>query len=583
MLTAKNQFLDLLFALASMRGHSLHEVATVTLEHGTAATGSTLGFLGFLSDDEQTMVLHAFNDAAMAECRMEDKPIAFQVSQTGWWGDALRTRKTLIVNDYRETSPTKRGLPTGHVAIERFMCVPLLHDGKLVAIMAVANRPEPYTEVNAAMLEMVLAALWTIRAQQSEIDDKVSQLKASDALLQELADSIPGAVFQLRNTPQGEWTATFLNERFHEVFGLSTDQIRRDPTSMSEAIVPEDRAKVLADMQRCVATGTAQHLRFRIRVDGAIRHVETHSLPRVEPNGAVVCNGVFFDASEIMRLEAQLLSAQRLEAVGRLAAGVAHEINTPMQYIGDNTSFVKQASADLMRLSEAYRGVVVAVERKDHPERAAASARELEQEIDLSYLQQAVPAALGDSLEGIARVTELVSAMKQFAHPGQKHSEPTDLNAALRTTLVVSRNEWKYVAQVHEELLPNLPHVPALASALNQVWLNLVVNAAHAIGDKVRGTSAMGTITVETAATETSVLVTIRDTGQGIPHAARPRLFEPFFTTKPEGKGTGQGLAIAWDIVVNKHRGKIWFETELGVGTAFHVELPLLRPEEGEA
>jgi signal transduction histidine kinase len=176
-------------------------------------------------------------------------------------------------------------------------------------------------------------------------------------------------------------------------------------------------------------------------------------------------------------------------------------------------------------------------------------------------------------------VSEIVSAMKSFAHPGQSSFEPVDINAGLRSTLIVSRNEWKYVAHVQEDLEPTLSHVSGLGGELHQVWLNLVVNAAQAIAEKVTGTSELGTITVSSRRIGDIVRIAIADTGPGIPEKARSRLFEPFFTTKPEGKGTGQGLPIAWDVVVNKHKGRLWFDTEEGVGTTFYVELPITDPE----
>jgi signal transduction histidine kinase len=166
--------------------------------------------------------------------------------------------------------------------------------------------------------------------------------------------------------------------------------------------------------------------------------------------------------------------------------------------------------------------------------------------------------------------------MKEFSHPGSTEKTPADLNRALETTLTICRNEWKYVAEVVTDFEPDPPLVPCLTAELNQVFLNLVVNAAQAIAEKVGDRrDAKGTITVRTRRQGDWFEIQIADTGPGIPEHVRPRIFEPFFTTKPVGKGTGQGLALARSIVVDKHGGTISFDTQLGQGTTFTIRLPL--------
>ena len=259
-----------------------------------------------------------------------------------------------------------------------------------------------------------------------------------------------------------------------------------------------------------------------------------------------------------MRLEAELVQAQKLESVGRLAAGVAHEINTPVQFVGDSLHFIRDAVDDLLVL--ARRAIEVEPAGPD---------------FDLAYLTAEIPKALDHAQDGLRRVATIVRSMKVFAHPDSEGMTGTDLNRAVEATLIVARNEYKFVADLVTDFAPDLPPVSCFISELNQAVLNIVINAAHAIGDVVAGSDARGTIEVRTRRDGDDAVVSIRDTGTGIREAIRTRVFDPFFTTKEVGKGTGQGLSIAHSVIVDKHRGKLWFETEPGRGTTFVLRIPI--------
>jgi len=271
------------------------------------------------------------------------------------------------------------------------------------------------------------------------------------------------------------------------------------------------------------------------------------------------------------RLEDNLRQAQKLEAIGQLAAGIAHEINTPTQYVGDNLRFLKESFGEL----DSLLAQLVKV--------GGAPAGKLLGDADFDYLKEEIPRALNQSLEGVDRVAKIVRAMKEFSHPAREKTA-TDLNRAIQSTITVASNEWKYVAEVEMDLDANLPQVHCSPAEFNQVVLNMIVNAAHAIGDVVGdGGKGKGKIKVKTRPDGEWAVVEISDSGCGMPPHIQQRIFDPFFTTKEVGKGTGQGLAIAHNVVVDKHGGTIKVVSSPGRGTTFVIRLPIGGKSEPEA
>jgi two-component system NtrC family sensor kinase len=279
---------------------------------------------------------------------------------------------------------------------------------------------------------------------------------------------------------------------------------------------------------------------------------------------------------ELRMTQAKLLQAQKLEAIGQLAAGIAHEVNTPAQYVTDNVSFLQRAFDKLSRLIEAHEQLAQAVRQDDATPQLLEQVDAARKAAKLDYLSRQVPRAIEQSLEGLGQVSAIVKAMKEFSHPSGAEKQPFDIHDLIESTSIVARNEWKYVAELQLDFDWSLPPVRLLRNELSQVVLNLIVNAAHAIAAALPpGSSDRGKIVISTKAVGQNVELRVRDTGTGIPQAARARIFEPFFTTKEVGKGTGQGLAIAYSVVVDKHGGTIAFETEEGRGTTFVISLPL--------
>jgi signal transduction histidine kinase len=290
--------------------------------------------------------------------------------------------------------------------------------------------------------------------------------------------------------------------------------------------------------------------------------------------GAKYLRGLMLDITELRRLGRELAAAQKLESVGRLAAGVAHEINTPVQFVTDNTQFMRSAIGDVATVVHAYRELRRATESFGDTGAAARFAVDAEKAADFDYIMENMPLAIDSSLEGLGRITTIVRSMKEFAHPDQATKTLADLNQAIRSTLVIAHNEYKFVAEIDAQY-GDLPHVLCYLGEINQVVLNLVLNAAHAISDVVRDTGVLGKITVRTRLDGGEVEISIADTGTGIPEKARDKVFDPFFTTKEVGRGTGQGLAIAHSVIVKKHGGSLRFDTECGKGTIFYIRLPI--------
>ncbi len=283
------------------------------------------------------------------------------------------------------------------------------------------------------------------------------------------------------------------------------------------------------------------------------------------------------DVTEQKFIESQLMHSQKLESIGQLAAGIAHEINTPVQFVTDNSEFLKESFdtiADILQYCE--NTLRQCAEKYSCPE-LLVEVLEKKEENDTDFLLEEIPSAISQNLEGLQKVATIVKAMKEFSFPAQKEMIPTDLANAIQNTITVARNEWKYVSELETEFDEDLPPVYCHPGELNQVILNLIINAVHAIQDKLDDSeNQKGTITIRTLRDKDTAIIQVSDTGSGIPIEVQKRIFDPFFTTKDVGKGTGQGLFISHSVIVDKHHGTITFESRKGVGTTFTIRIPIM-------
>jgi len=327
---------------------------------------------------------------------------------------------------------------------------------------------------------------------------------------------------------------------------------------------PEERIATLEQFRLVVEFGAENETEFRIhRDDGSWTWLRC-TMRLVESATGAVLAGHLLDISMRRMLESDRSQLLKLEAVGRLAAGLAHEINTPVQFVGDSVSFVREGLTDVLHVLARYRAAASAL-----PAEHASALAALEHDVDLDFLVENMPDALGRAADGLTRVATLVSSMKTFAAPELQEKARADLNSALEATIAISASHYRLVADVETDF-GQLPPCACYISELNQAFLNIFINAAHAIGD----TGRRGKIRVTTRADGCDIVVSISDTGTGIAPQVASRIFEPFFTTKPVGKGAGQGLSVA-RAIVDKHDGSLTFETTPGVGTIFSIRLPV--------
>ena len=425
-----------------------------------------------------------------------------------------------------------------------------------------ADKPKDRADDGTALIRISAA----LEAADSQRQDLATALAHERTLLRTMIDLIPAFIY-----------AKDVGSRF---IAMNTALARNMGTVAADAIgktdfdfhTPELARKFYSDEQALIKSGAAiidlEEPGFDA-VTGMPRTVCTSKVPLRDENGEVIgIIGVGFDITERKLAEQRMAAGEHLESIGRLAAGVAHEINTPIQYLNDSVYFIREAMQDLL----AHNAKL-----------AAALPEPPEADADIEDLKRELPPALDRVVDGLSRIAEIVRSMKEFSHVDQREMARIDLNRAINSTLVIARSEYKYVAEVQTDF-QDLPLVTCHGGQVNQVVLNLVVNAAHAIADKNKGkvSPEMGVITVKTRIEDGFAVISIGDTGGGIPEAIRKRIFEPFFTTKEVGRGTGQGLSIAHN-VIKAHGGKLDFVTELGKGTTFNVRLPLGDAEQESA
>jgi PAS domain S-box-containing protein len=399
------------------------------------------------------------------------------------------------------------------------------------------------------------------------IDERTAELARSREQYRLIAETTRAIPFEL-DLANGRFN--YIGPQAERILGFP--EARWKEAGFLDVLLPRDReASTRRQLDECTP-GTFEVLCSVVTADDRVVELRWTVYCEQAGDGRSM-RGLMIDVTETRRMVRELAQGQKLESVGRIAAGVAHEINTSVQFISDSVRFVRHALRDVPHALADYRALAAGVLSGKDVAPAARKAAETDEAADVDYFLKNAPDALDRALEGIGRVGSIVRSMTEFAHPDTRTKADIDLNRAIKTTLNMARNEYKSVAELETDF-GDIPSVHCHAGDINQVMLNLLLNAAHAISDVVEGTSSKGRITIRTRAIGDFVEISITDTGDGIPEDVRGRIFEPFVTTKEVGRGTGQGLALSRGIVVEKLKGSLHFETETGKGTTFFVRLP---------
>ncbi|HLO65227.1 MAG TPA: PAS domain S-box protein [Azonexus sp.] len=561
-------------ALLALPGRSLemdeHAFLTYVLEVAGDLTGSPLGFLYFVDEDSNGIALAA-NAPRLLDA---DQPSAVDrhdmLSEAGDWADAARLRRPVIAND---GTPLDRH--TGQPATSRLVSVPVIENDKVRMLIALADKVQPYTEFDIETLQLLGNEAWRI----------VHQQRADKAL--KIANQVVNAspVVCFRWAAAEGWPVIFVSENVVQ-WGYTPEQLLAGQPDFTALLHPDDVTRIVneaASMTAAGATGYEQEYRVLTR-DGRTIWIVDRTIVRRDADGRVLFyDGVLTDISErkeqqlavaanlseqrtlnkkLEEAHNQLLQSEKMASIGQLAAGVAHELNNPIGFVHSNLGTLDGYIRDLMDIIAGYDQLAQASDSQ-----AFGAIKVLKEERDFDYIAGDIGQLLSESKDGLARVRKIVQDLKNFSHVSEQEWQWADLHQGLDSTLNIVWNDLKYKCQVVKEY-GELPQVYCMISQLNQVFMNLLVNAGHAI-------ETQGTITIHTSRVGSDqVCIEIRDTGKGIAPEHMKRIFEPFFTTKPVGKGTGLGLSLSYGIV-EKHHGRIEVESVVGQGSTFRITLPV--------
>jgi len=546
------------------------------LERAEELTQSVIGFMHFVNIDGVTIELVAWSTSTLKNYCTAAFDSHYPISEAGIWADAARQKQPIVVNDYA-TAPNKHGLPLGHSALIRLLSIPVMEEGEVRMMTGVGNKAEDYTDFDVETVQLIGSETWRIvRRQRTE--------KALRLAMQ-VVNASPVVCFRCRST-EG-WPLVFISDNVRQ-WGYTPNQLIAGQPPVHEVIHPDDLPRMQDETDRYAAAGVsrfAQEYRL-ITAEGQVVWVLGRTTVHHDAEGKIeFYDSVVTDITErkaqqsLMdetlsqqkklnkRLEEannQLMQSEKMASIGQLAAGVAHELNNPIGFVHSNLGTLDGYVHDLMAIIAAYEALLCKPgETNPH----ADSVRLLMEQHDFAFLKEDIFSLLAESKDGLGRVRKIVQDLKNFSRVGEQEWQEADLHQGLDSTLNIVWNELKYKAKVVKEY-GEIPHVFCLISQLNQVFMNLLVNAGHAI-------ETQGTITIRTRCHgDDKVCIEISDTGKGIAPEHINRIFEPFFTTKPVGKGTGLGLSLSYGII-KRHGGLIEVDSIEGKGTTFRLLLPI--------
>ncbi len=565
--------LDLPKAAETMDEHGFMQYAINQVEQLTA---SKIGFIHFINNDGESIELITWSESTLATYCKAVFNRHYPLRDAGIWAEAARKMAPVIVNDYSRAE-ARQGLPEGHAHLERFISVPVVENGKVRMIMGVGNRETPYDAVDVETAQLIGADTWRI----------VQRRRSERALLaaSQVVNNSPIVCFRWQESESRP--VMFVSDNVRQ-WGYSPEDLVAGDPGFAELVHPEDLPRVVAEVAMHAASGTVlyeQEYRLLTRSGQVLWVVDRSRIMRDEQGRALWHDGVLTDITErkqqqqalsaalaeqrklnkrLEEVNTQLLQSEKMASIRQLAAGVAHELNNPIGFVRSNLGTLENYLRGLISLVEASQNLA---DRHAAGTPELAAIETIKSRIDFDFLRSDVFELVAESRDGLGRVAKIVQDLRSFSHVGEQEWQPVDLHQGLDSTLNIVWNELKYKCQVIKDY-GDLPPVFCLVAQLNQVFMNLLVNASHAI-------ECQGTVTIRTRQLDPDqVCVEISDTGSGIPDENLKRIFDPFFTTKPVGKGTGLGLSLAYGII-ERHHGRIEVESEVGAGTTFRVILPI--------
>lgn len=542
------------------------KVARACLSAAEGLTSSQFSWIGEFNQNGNLGTI-ALSEEALRLCGITcEQALALlkNMKTRNFWGEVLECGKSVIIND--PADHTKRiELPEYHSNITSFLGVPLKSGGRVTGLIALANKEGGYSETDQEDIE-VLAFVLT---------EAIERIRAEKAVV----DNQKRLELILETTPAG---IMIVDTKSHNIIDLNPYALKLIGGER-ERTIGKSCLGFICPHERCPVTDLGKKIEneesILLKSDGSELPILKTAVP-FYLHGRQVILETFIDLTERKEMETKLRQTDRLESIGQLAAGIAHEINTPTHFVRSNVEFLQNNLSKSNQFTDKAWRLLQTIESRAPIEGAVQEMKTVAQGLDLEYLSSETAGAIEDCLSGLDRIGKIVDSMRYFAHPGKEERTPVYLNQAIENAVTVSRNEWKYCADLTTDLDPEMPSVYCISSHINQVLLNLIINAAHAIAEKLgENPEEKGKIAITTSRKGDWVEICISDTGTGVPEKIRNRIFDPFFTTKEVGRGTGQGLAIARAIIVKEHMGTIHFKTEVGQGTIFIVRLPMGSPE----
>ncbi len=684
--------LELMQEVNQYHASNVQGLLDFALEKVIELTESSIGYIYHYHEEEQQFVLNTWSKNVMEACSIAEPQSVYELVKTGIWGEVVRQRKPIVVNDCSASNPLKRGYPEGHVHMSRFLSIPVIDNDKIVAVVGVANKALPYDQSDLLQLTLMMDGVWKI-VRRFEIEESLREnqeqfslfmkyspiycfikeitetesrvLQASDNFIDmigipsaemigktmdqifpvEFADRITADDLHVVHTKEvvrleenlhgrnyitykfpietrygrkllagytldvsdlkeaetailksrallnttaeaanmGGWEIDLKTQKLiwtdqiYRIYEVETDFQPTVETTIA-FYAPESLPVISEAVQRAIEHGEPFDLElYFITAKGNRRLVHAVGQAQFQDDKPVKVFGTFQDITEKRQAEqalrdaqAQLIQKEKLATIGQMAAGIAHEINNPVGFMRSNLASLEKYADKLLSYLKLERELVECHINEEY--RSGLTAQWKSNKLD--FIIEDLPDLIHESQEGAERVKKTVSDLMSFARRDSAgEMKQVDLNTCIAGIINIAWNEIKQVAELKREL-GEIPPVKGESHRLAQVFLNLLVNASHAVGDH-------GVITVRSWYENEEVCVSVADNGKGIPEDVLPHIFEPFFTTKEAGKGTGLGLSISRDIVV-KHGGKLGVASEPGVGTTFTVRLPVYKGQAGE-